>query len=282
MTFWRREPILYFLGASVAVFAWYGLLQLNATTSQPEIRISAAEIARLKAQHGRMWQRPPSAAELDALIEDAVRTEVLAREAVAMGLDRDDTIIRRQLRLQIEALADDAGMPPASDQELREYFEAHRETFRNPPRYTFEQIYLDPARRGRSLDADVAALLESLEEPSAGVDVASLGDPTLLERSIAGADERDVAALFGASFAEALTRMPIGTWQGPVRSGYGVHLVRLVERSDPETLASDELRERVARDWAAAQAPLRHERFYQSLKQDYLVTLDDRVAERGR
>jgi hypothetical protein len=251
MTSWRREPILYFLGASVSVFAWYGLLQLNPTPRRPEIRISAGAIARLEAQHVRMWQRPPSAEELDALIDNAVRTEVLAREAAAMGLDRDDTFIRRQLRLRIEALADDATVRPAGDEELREYFEAHRQGFRSPSRYTFDQICLTP-----------------------GV--------TLLEPSIAGADERDVVARFGTSFAEALRRMPIGTWQGPVTSAYGAHLVRLVERSDPAAPAFEDVRDAVAREWVAAQARLNKERFYESLRREYLVTLDERVTEPGR
>jgi hypothetical protein len=98
MTTWRREPILFFLIATVVVFVGDGLSPPTRGAMHPEIRITAADIARLEAHFFRMWQRFPSASDLDTLVEDAIRTKVLAREAVAIGLDRDDALIRRELR----------------------------------------------------------------------------------------------------------------------------------------------------------------------------------------
>jgi hypothetical protein len=221
MTTWRREPILFFLIATVVVFVGDGLSPPTRGAMHPEIRITAADIARLEAHFFRMWQRFPSASDLDTLVEDAIRTEVLAHEAVAIGLDRDDALIRRQLRHRIEALAEDGARTP-SDREPSEYFTAQRQTFRREPRHTFSQIYFNPDLHHRSLDRDLRALLKRLNGPAAP-DVSVLGDRTLLERSIVGAETREIAAQFGSSFAESLARTPVGVWQADCRvAGSGV------------------------------------------------------------
>jgi parvulin-like peptidyl-prolyl isomerase len=201
---------------------------------------------------------------------------------MAMGLDRDDTLIRRHLRLRMEALADGIGPREPADEELRQYLAAHEQSFRAPPRYTFKQIYLNPAQRGSALDRDVAALLERLTAADTPADAAAVGDRTLLDHSMEDADERDVAAQFGESFAASLARLPTDMWQGPVRSGYGVHLVLLVDRVEGRTPPFDEIRHAVAREWSGEQTRIGRERFYRALRREYLVTLDRRATQRDR
>jgi hypothetical protein len=199
-----------------------------------------------------------------------------------MGLDRPDTLIRRHLTLRMEALADDVNTREPTDQELRQFLAVHEQSFRARPRYTFKQIYLSPARRGSALDRDAAALLDRLSAADAPADTAALGDRTLIHHSIENADERDVAAQFGEPFAATLARLPIDAWQGPVTSGYGVHLVLLVQRVEGGTPPFDEIRHAVAREWSAEQTRIGREHFYQALRREYLVTLDNRAIERNR
>jgi hypothetical protein len=268
-----REPLLHFLLLGAAIFGAYGFLS-NARATQPgHIVITQGRIEALIAAFSRTWQRPPTASERDGLIRDYVREEVYVREAIALGLDQDDMVIRRRLRQKLEFVSEDlSSQADPTDGQLRAYLTAHQAAFRVEPQFTFRQVFLDPRRRGDKLSRDAARLLAGLRR--AGVDPDTVGDASLLDHSFEAVPASQVAAQFGDQFAEALSELPSGEWRGPVFSTYGPHLVLIDDRTDGRVPALEEVREVVRRDWANAQRAEVSEKYYQALLRRYTVTVE--------
>ena len=166
---------------------------------------------------------PPTEEELKGLVDDFILEEIYYRQAVAMGIDRDDTVIRRRLRQKFEFLTDDiAGAATPSDEELSTYLAANADAFRRDTTYTFEQVYINPDRSGSELESYVASLLTAL---GAGETVA--GDSGLLPTFFNEILRRVVDGNFGSDFSTSLDLLPLGDWQGPIESGLGLHLIRM-------------------------------------------------------
>jgi PPIC-type PPIASE domain len=270
-----REPLLHFLVLGAGLFLLFGVVGDGSGDRPPdEIVVTAGRIESLAEVFGRTWQRPPTEAELDGLVEGYIREEVLYREAVAMGLDRDDTVIRRRLSQKMEFVSEDiAAQAEPTDEELRAYLAENPDAFRVEPRFTFGHVYLNPDRRGDALRRDVARLLAELNATGAGADIETLGDGFLLGHDFTAASRSEVAGTFGEGFAAELARLEPGVWRGPVASGYGMHLVLVRERSEGRVPPLAEVREAVRREWANARRIATNERLYRSLRQRYTVTV---------
>lgn len=202
----------------------------------------------------RFLQRPPTRSELESLVDDHIRTEVMVREALALGLDRDDTIIRRRLRQKMEFLSEEqAARGTPSDRDLQAHLEAHPEKFRADPRVSFRHVFLDPERRGNDLTREASRLLARLNAPGTPEEPTGLGDPlALVEPVFTSALRSEVAALLGSSFAESLLKQKPGRWMGPIESGYGQHLVKVEELVPGVLPALERIRPQVEREWRAA------------------------------
>jgi hypothetical protein len=271
-----REPLVHFLLLGAALFgldAWLRPAAAPAATS--EVVVSEARVRNLAQNFARTWQRPPTREEIDGLVESHVREEVMVREALALGLDRDDTIIRRRLQQKVEFVSDEAAaLAKPGDEELAAYLSSHADAFRTDPRVTFAQVYLDPAKRSATLDADAKRLLDALNSAKGSPDVARAGDRLmLLESRYENATQTDLARLFGDEFAEAVVKQPVGHWAGPVRSGYGVHLVRVEALTPGGTPDLADVRPQVEREWANARRQELSKAFYDRLRAKYKVTV---------
>jgi len=145
-----REPLVQFLLLGAALFALDAWLRPSAApTANAEIVVSEARIRNLAQNFRRTWQRPPTRVELEGLVEAHVREEVFYREALALGLERDDAIIRRRLQQKMEFVSEEAAaLAKPTDEDLSAYLKTHAEAFRTEPRATFAQVYLDPRKRG--------------------------------------------------------------------------------------------------------------------------------------
>ena len=236
--------------------------------------VSAGKIEHLEVLFARTWQRPPTRAELEGLVQGFVREEVAYREAMAVGLDWDDTIIRRRLRQKLEFLAEDfaTGAEP-SDAELATYLAAHPDDFRIDPRLTFIQVYLDPDARGDALEADVQQLLAALNGDPA-LDSAMQGDPILLQHGHADVSEREIADRFGSPFAASVIELQPGAWRGPFESGYGVHLVRVDARTEGRFPELAEVREAVRREYDHVRRNEGLEEFYREMLGRYEIRIE--------
>lgn len=261
-----KEPLMHFLVLGAAIF---GIFQLLGTSPAPvaanQLVITDEDAARLSQQFQATWRRPPTEQELAALIDRQIEEEVLVREALALGLDRGDAIVRQRLAQKMTFLlegAAEADVP--SDEELTAHLAAYPERFERSPLVAFEQVLL--------AEGDVEQGLAALRS---GADPLSIGDRTLLPRQFAPSPPTAVNSTFGMRFFDELSALPIGEWAGPVSSGYGPHLVR-VEFVQPARVPElSEIRESVEQDWRASRrSELLAERF-EVLRQRYSVLRPD-------
>ncbi len=245
---WHREPLVHFLGIGALLFGVFALVNDEAGSGAANrIEITAADVERLQQRWTRQWNRPPTETELKGLINSHIREEVLYREGLALGLDQNDTIIRRRLAQKMEFLAEDlADQVKPTDEELERYFDRNRDKYRLPAYFSFTHVYLSVDKRGDSAERDARRLLVHLQTTDATpVQVSGQGDRFMLQYDFVRKTEQEVAKLFGRRFAEQLSEIPEGSWQGPVESGYGLHLVRIHDKVEPRLPELNEVRDRV-------------------------------------
>ncbi|MBF6024022.1 peptidyl-prolyl cis-trans isomerase [Lysobacter niastensis] len=270
-----REPLLHFLLLGAGLFVLYGWVGSRGGGADGQVRITGGRVAHLVAGFEGIHQRPPEAHELEGLIEEAIREEIFYREAKALGLDQDDTIVRRRLMQKLEFVSEDVvQVPEPSDAQLLEYLQANPDRFRAETRYSLQQVYFNPQRHGPRLADDIASVLSELQQAGAMADASGIGDPMLLEHRLGDVTASEVVRLFGARFEAALRTMPTQAWQGPVSSGYGVHLVRIDRRDDGRAAALRDVRSEVRREWIYDQRKQLNERFYAELRKRYEVTVE--------
>jgi hypothetical protein len=271
-----REPLVHFLLLGAVLFIAYGLVSKPGSSDRPgKIIVTQGQIDQLASGFAKTWQRPPTTEELSGLVQDLVREEVYCREAMAMGLDKDDTVIRRRLRQKLEFISDDvAAIREPTDADLNAYLQSHHDRFRVEQRFTFSQVYLDPAKHGENLARDIAELLVQLNRAGGQADVLTLGDSFLMEHTFTATPTSEITKQFGEKFSAKLGELSPGTWQGPVESGYGAHLVFVSERTEGRVPALAEVRDDVRREWADAARLELNEKFYQELLKHYTVTIE--------
>ena len=268
-TLWR-EPLLHFLLIGAALFIYYDLTADNVEAPPKRIHVERGQVEQLAANFRRTWSRPPTAQELDALVEGYVREEVFYREALAMGLDRDDPMVRRRLRMKLEFMLEDLATQDVDDAVLAAYLQQNPDKLRSETELSFLQIYLNSDQRPQ-LEADAAEMLTRLSE---GADPQRLGDPTLAPRGLQFARESEISRQFGDQFAREIAALPTGQWAGPVYSPFGAHLVRIEDRVDARLPALGEIRESVLREYQADQRKQQKELVYERLRETYDISID--------
>jgi hypothetical protein len=270
-----KEPLLHFLLLGTLLFAGYELMDRRGEPETGLIVVTQGKIENLRISFSRVWQHPPTPSEMDGLIQDYIREEVLAREAMTLGLDRDDTVIRRRLRQKMEFIANDLVAPvEPTEAELEDFLAKHADLFHVEPRYTFRQVYLKAGQRGNALQWDTTRLLVKLNQPGAKADFRTLGDDTMLNPELTDVSAGEITRQFGEKFTRQLEQLPTGRWHGPVTSGYGVHLVLVENRTPGRVPKLAAVREQVASEWADARRREGNEQFYQALLKRYVVTIE--------
>jgi len=263
-----REPLLHFFLLGALLFGLYGELNRHGFNAPNEIVVTHGQVNVLQAQFQRLWQRPPTPQELQGLVDNWVREEILYREGLAMRLDRDDPVVRRRIEQKVEFIADSALPAAPTTEELQRWLDRHPNLYRVEPSYSLRQVYFDPARHVQ-LGADIAAAQRALV---AGRSFAK--DPTLLPGTLDGSAAQ-VAGVFGSAFADALRSLPMDTWQGPIQSAFGLHLVRLTARRDDRPASLADVRAEVERDLVHARTQDANTAFYDKLRANYTVRIED-------
>lgn len=275
MNRWLKEPLLHFalLGLLIfAVSAWRER-QRPAENATANIEITAGTIAWLREGFTRQWHREPDADDLRGLLNDHLREEMLYREALAMGLDRDDSIVRRRMAQKMEFLTQDitAAAEP-DDAALRKFFEENTARYASAARVSFRHVFFSRERRGLNLEKDAGEALTALAN---GASDETMGDPFLREHEFTDANADDIAAALGREFAEKVTVTPAGEWRGPLVSSYGVHLVRVSKREEPQPATFETVRDTVARDFSDERRRTANHDFLERLKTQYRITVDE-------
>jgi len=276
-----REPLLHFAVIGACIYLLYGLYGRQETEElERAVTITAGEVTWLEESWAKRWNRPPTPVERQGLIDQYVRETVLYREALAMGLDKDDTIIRRRLAQKLEFLSQDLIRPnPPREVELLAYFKAHSERYRPPDLITMTHIFLDPDKRGNRTLEDAEAVkvkLEALEQPPQ--DGRDFGDAFMLQSYYPERSQDELSKLFGGEFAQSVFALEPGRWHGPVLSGYGVHLVYLHQRQDAPAPTFSIVEERVRQDWEEEKRRDLNEQFLSGLLARYKVIIEDQTA----
>jgi hypothetical protein len=248
-----REPLVHFLAIGAGFFLLWYFLGDRVTPQPQRIIITPGHVERLAQQWTRTHLRPPSAEELAGLVEQEINEEILSREAVAMGLDRDDLVIRRRLAVKMDFLTDDVtAMATPSDEQLQTFLSQHPDKFNVESLTTFAQVYINRSQRGTGASAEAERVLTLLND-KAGPDWQTLGDPLPVPNEYEAGTDADVARLFGREFPKKLAGLPVGCWSGPVESGYGLHLVLVRKRTAGRAPPLNEVRDAVLSEWRAAQ-----------------------------
>lgn len=270
-----KEPLLHFLALGAVIFAF------NAWRAKPEteeasaarIEVTAAVIERLRAGYERQFGQTPDAEELRGLVTAHIREEVLCREALALGLDRDDTIVRRRLAQKMEFLTDDLAVAAApEDAAVREFFEKNAARYAKPAQVSFRHVYFSREKRGARGEA---AAREALRALAGGASDEALGDAFLHGFTFAERETPEITALFGGEFAAQVGALREGEWSGPVESSYGLHLVRVEARGAVQPASFDAVRATVLQDFNEERRRTVNREIFEKLRERYQVNVDD-------
>jgi hypothetical protein len=274
-----REPLLHFLLAGIVLFLLYDAIHGGSSEAPRDIVVTEARVEALAENFAMVWMRPPTTQEIKGLVDDYVAEEIFYREAVAMGLDQDDTVIRRRLRQKMEFISADAAVAlEPTDAQLQAFLEQHAEKFVSPAQFTFVQVFLSTEKRGASARSDAEKLLAEFQAGRGPPDPADAGDPTLLPGNIQSASPQAIANTFGSEFAEQIVAAPSGQWSGPLQSGFGLHLVRLDDGVAGALPTLEAIRPIVLREWQSEQRTQANRRFLESLHTRYDIRVEGPAA----
>lgn len=269
---------MVFLLLGAMIFVLFQQVSDDTRPAADEIMIKDQQVQLLVLRFKKVWQRPPLEKEIDGLIENYIREEVLYREAKAMGLDQDDPIIKRRLRQKLEFLSEDLiKLDTPDDQVLQAFLTAHPENYLQPSITTFQHLYFNPQQRGRKIAEDAQEALKILQADDS--DRINLGDPLNIKQEFINGTEAEISRILGVQFTKLLRDLPVGDWQGPIKSGFGLHLVQIDERIVAEMPNLADVRKQLLQDWKAQKRDEANEAFYNSLRKRYKVTVENRPAD---
>jgi peptidyl-prolyl cis-trans isomerase C len=272
------EPLVHFLLIGAMIFGLHTYVErvVNPDDSYL-IRVSPQLVNQVSTLWERQWRRPPTDDELKHLLEANVQEEVLYREALTMNLDKNDTIVRRWLVQKMDFLSRDM-IPPLepTDEEVQAYFEAHREDYTQPARVSFTHVFFDQDARGDETEPSAQTVLVSLNQ--SGIDRApEQGDRFMLNYDYVSQEPLDVRQYFGKPFTDAVFELEPGQWQGPIESGYGLHLVRVTDRRDEQPAVLADVYDDVKRALMDERRQEANDAFYQALIDKYTIEVDDTI-----
>lgn len=268
-----REPLVHFMAIGLALFLAYGLIRdPDDGSTGGAIAISQGRVNQIAESFLLLSGRMPSRGELETLVDDFISEEVAYREAVAMGLDADDTIVRRRMRQKLEFLIEDgAASSEPTDADLQQWLDANADLYRMPERRAIRQVMASADRRGKSAKADAETFLARLK---AKADPAGMGDSSMLPAAMPLTTQAGISSLFGDEFAAAVFSHQGESWFGPVASAFGHHAVLLMEIEPGRASALSEIRDKVRADWIEARRNAGRDGFHARMRKRYDISID--------
>jgi peptidyl-prolyl cis-trans isomerase C len=265
---WLREPLLHFIAAGFILFVASEIQPPSEEVSR--IVITPQREARLANRFAMQFGAPPDPATLAQLVDRDVEEEMLFRRGVALGLDRDDEIVRRRIVQKMEFLLNDVNAPAEpSEAELLAFFNSHAERYATPDRATFSHVFFS-AENGESAARQRAG--DALNRIAQGASVAALGDPFPDLYHFSAYETGQVERLFGRNeFASAVFAAPTARWMGPYRSSYGWHLLYVQTRRPAAQPVLAEVRDRVRTDFLLDAQARTNDDAFSRLASEYTV-----------
>jgi hypothetical protein len=274
-----KEPLLHFLIIGALIFVVFSVVNKDETTiPDKKIVVTATDIERLSANWSKKWNRLPTETELKGLVESYIKEEVYYREALALGLDQNDTILRRRLMQKMEFLSNDlAELNQPDDVALNKYFLDNQDKYELPARVSFTHIYFSLDKRGAKVVEDAKSVLSGLNALRAP----ELGDSFMMQYDFDQESPFEVERLFGKGFAEQLFALETNVWQGPIESGYGFHLVRISEKIDPRMPELASVIDKVRTDLMFEHRQKTNREIYERFKERYEIVVEDLPKQSG-
>jgi hypothetical protein len=281
-----REPLLHFLLLGVALFAAYGYMQRGrgGVESSRQIALRLDDLRQLDLYFESQWRRQPTPDEFNGMVEDRIQEEVLYREGLAMGLDKNDTIVKRRMAQKVQFLAEDvAAAHEPTTAELSAWYEKNSRKFALPDRVTFRHVYFSPDSRGQRAHGDaVDALAKVAGEPEDSKAAPLRADRFIFQEYYSDRSTEQLARELGPKFAQAVLKLKPGSWQGPIESGYGWHLVFVESLTPGRIPALEEIESDVKTAWLGDQKEQAWRKAYKEMRANYSVLLprppDDQSA----
>jgi peptidyl-prolyl cis-trans isomerase C len=272
-----REPLLHFLLLGIMLFAVNGYVARGRSAVEPsrQIPLTLDDLRQLDIVFRSQWRRPPTPEEFGRLVEGKVQEEVLYREGLALGLDKEDTIVKRRMAQKLRFLAEDvAAAHEPSSIELKAWYAANRDKFALPARVSFRHLYFSPDRRGHDARGDaVKALAKLAGQPEESTLAASLADPFMFRDYYRDQAPEQLGKEFGPQFAQMVSKLTPGSWQGPIESGLGWHLVFVDTAIPGRSPAFEEIEPDVKTAWLGEQKAHAWEKAYREMRAKYTVLL---------
>ena len=277
-----REPLLHFLVLGALLFGlyfWVGSPSITSTSTK-QIEVSTPVIESLQATWKLQWGRKPTPQQLQKLVDNYVHDEVLYQEALALGLDNKDIIVRRRLIQKMQFLVQDvAGIKEPSDEELQSYLDSHADRYTIPGRFSFKQVYFSQELHGDDTENDSQNLLTQLQTNT--VQTPPRGDRSMLPTTYTLASAKTLNNTFGGTLAREMAEVTEKGWQGPFHSAYGSHLVNVTQIEPGHSATLAEARKNVRLDYLRDQKQKQDELFYQKLRDRYTVSIDEEALNQG-
>ncbi len=272
-----REPLVHFLLLGAMLFVVYHYVQPDrgAAALSKQIQLTLDELAQLALVFQSQWRREPTPEEFARLVETKVQQEILYREALAMGLDKDDEIVKRRMTQKMQFLAEDvAAAREPTTAELKAWYEKNSDKFALPPRLSFRHLYFSPDRRGARAREDAAkALVKLAGQPEDSKLAASFADPFMFQDYYRDRAPDYLGKEFGPQFALAVAKLAPGSWRGPIESGFGWHLVFVDTVIPGRVPAFEEIEADVKTTWLGEQKAEAWEKAYKEIRAKYTVLL---------
>jgi peptidyl-prolyl cis-trans isomerase C len=279
-----RDPLVVFLLIGGGIFLLYA--KLNPGESSEESNPNRIEVTSdiqnmLISEWSERWKRQPTPEEFKALLDEHIKEELLFREATKLGLDQSDTIIRRRLAEKMEFLtADIANLEEVSDETLNSYYQENANNYRVEPEISFRHLYFSTDKREDNAASDATALLSSLKDATLTFEQAiKQSDKSVFSPQFTATAISLIARQFGKDFAPTIAEAKPGEWFGPVPSGYGFHLVEVLDRTDGHLPELDTIREDILDDFRYDQREKKNKEMQDSLHQQYEIVIDELVPK---
>jgi len=271
-----REPLLHFMVLGAVLFVGYAYLKPDTKAeSSYEIALTLEELAQLQMLYEAQWRRSPTPEEFSAMVENKVRQEVLYREALAMGLDKNDEIVKRRMAQKMQFIAEDlAAAEEPGTEELRAWYAENSDKFSMPKRLSFRHLYFSPDSRGAQAYDDAVSSLAKLDDQPVDSQLAdTLADRFMYQDYYADQTSISLAKEFGPQFTVAVAELTPGSWQGPIESGFGWHLVYVDSLVPGRVPAFEEIERDVKTAWLGVQKEIAWRKAYKEMRAKYAVLL---------
>jgi len=274
MNKWLKEPLFHFLLIGMGIFLLYGLIANVPVDEKNSINVSVSHANRMVSLWEKRWQRPPTQEEFNGLVKQYINEEVLYREALAMGLDKNDPVVRRRMAQKVKFISENIiTIDTPSDDVLQTYLDTHASKYQLAGEITFRHIYFNPAKHDVSMEDEAKQLLTKLLDVNSGIDVNNVGDSFLHGTIFTNLKEFELNRLLGKEFTQELFKQAVGKWAGPLTSGYGLHLIYIESKIATQTASLVMAKQSVLKDWMSDERKKANEAFVLNLREQYKVNI---------